>query len=108
MIGVGRRGLNEAFNRVCGLQSLPAFASQNVTSLLSAGAFTHQSMPVALCHPASQPAPKCFATESNGKYDHQGEMSAVTFHGPRTMKVSKKPKPRLETPGVHIMQPPCA
>ena len=29
-------------------------------------------------------------------------MSAVTFHGPRSMKVSKKAKPRLETPGVRI------
>ena len=40
------------------------------------------------------------AFSSQAKYDPQGDMSAVTFHGPRQIKVSRKPKPRIQEPGV--------
>ncbi len=46
-----------------------------------------------------------FATAAAEKYNPEGQMNAVTFHGPRTMKVSQKPKPRLETPGVSMSRP---
>ncbi len=47
-------------------------------------------------------AARHFAAASVEQYNPEGQMSAVTFHGPRSVKVSKKAKPRLETPGVRI------
>ena len=47
-------------------------------------------------------AARHFAAASAAQYSPEGQMSAVTFHGPRSVKVSKKAKPRLETPGVRI------
>lgn len=101
MIGIGRRGLHKSLNRVCCSQSGPASVVHYLTSLSLTPACTYNdNLP---SQPSSWPASRHFATASLDKYDPQGEMSAVTFHGPRTMKVSKKPKPRLQTPGVHTL-----
>lgn len=48
--------------------------------------------------PVQSQVARTFASQD--KYDPSGDMSAVTFHGPRTMKVSRKPKPRIQEPGV--------
>ena len=100
MFRIGRRGLHESVNRIC---SSPACAVQDLTSLVSSPAYNYKGfLP---CQPSSALALRQFATASLDKYDPQGEMSAVTFHGPRTMKVSKKPKPSLQTPGVCMPDP---
>ena len=99
MISSGRRGLHESLIRLCRIQAPQAIASQRTTSLISAPAaclHTH-CLP---CQPASLMAARHFAAASAKQYSPEGQMSAVTFHGPRSMKVSKKAKPRLETPGV--------
>lgn len=100
MIGIGRRVLHKSFIRVCCSQGVPTCAVQSLTFLISAPAYT--SRDYLSCQPSSLPASRQFATASPDQYDPQGEMSAVTFHGPRAMKVSKKPKPRLQTPGVYM------
>ena len=100
MFGIGRRGLHESLNRIC---CSPACAVQGLASLVSAPACNYTGcLP---CQPSSAPAFRQLASASLDKYDPQGEMSAVTFHGPRTMKVSKKPKPSLQTPGVCMPDP---
>ena len=101
MISSGRRGLHESLIRLCRIQAPQAIASQRTTSLISAPAaclHTH-CLP---CQPASLMAARHFAAASAKQYSPEGQMSAVTFHGPRSMKVSKKAKPRLETSGVRI------
>ncbi len=101
MISSGRRGLHESLVCLCRIQAPQAFASQRTTSLISTPAaclHTHR-LP---CQPTSLMAARHFAAASVEQYSPEGQMSAVTFHGPRSMKVSKKAKPRLETPGVRI------
>lgn len=95
MIGVGRGNMHEMLRRVCCSRIIPACAVQNLSTLTSCT--YNDYLPV---QPASLLGSRQFATASFEKYDPQGEMSAVTFHGPRTMKVSKKPKPSLQSPGV--------
>ena len=103
MIGIGRRGLHESLSRVCCSQSVPASVVHCLTSFSSTQACAYnECLP---SQPASSLASRHFATASFDKYDPHGEMSAVTFHGPRTMKVSKKSKPRLQTPRVCILDP---
>ena len=103
MFRIGGRGLHESLSRFCCSLTVPACALQGLTTLTSAPACSDKGcLP---CQPSSALASRQFATASLDKYDSQGEMSAVTFHGPRTMKVSKKPKPRLQTPGVCTPDP---
>ena len=103
MIGIGRRGLHESLSRVCCNQSIPASVVHRLTSFSSIQGCAYNDCPPS--QPASSPASRHFATASFDKYDPHGEMSAVTFHGPRAMKVSKKSKPRLQTPRVCILDP---
>lgn len=103
MIAIGRRRLNESVIRLCSTQNPQAFVARALSSLIStspAGMHTNSSPG----KPNGLPASRHFAASSAEQYNPQGEMSAVTFHGPRTMKVSKKAKPRLETPGVSTCQ----
>lgn len=103
MIRIGRRGLHECVSRVCCSQSVPVSVERCLTAFSSTPACTYNDcLP---SQPASSLASRHFTTASFDMYDPQGEMSAVTFHGPRTMKVSKKSKPRLQTPRVCMLDP---
>ncbi|DBA74893.1 TPA: hypothetical protein ACH3X2_009225 [Trebouxia sp. C0005] len=103
MISSARRGLHESLFRLCKIQAPQAIPSQRTTSLIPTPAaclHTH-CLP---CQPASLMAARYFAAASAEQYSPEGQMSAVTFHGPRSVKVSKKAKPRLETPGDVIVK----
>lgn len=84
MLGVGRRGLLEGIARFGAVPLSQAAPLQNLATF----------SPVA---PVSN-ALRTFASQA--KYDPQGDMNAVTFHGPRSIKVSRKPKPTIQEPGV--------
>ncbi|DBA89487.1 TPA: hypothetical protein ACH3X1_004110 [Trebouxia sp. C0004] len=103
MISAGRRCLHESLIRVCRIQAPQEFAPQRTTSFIltpAAGLHTH-CLP---CQPTSLMAASHFAAASAEQYSSEGHMSAVTFHGPRNIKVTKKAKPRLETPGDVIVK----
>ena len=104
MFRIGGRSLHEPLSRICCSHTVPTCAVQGLTPLVSAPACTYTTSYVP-CQPSSALASRQFATSSLEKYDPQGGMSAVTFHGSRTMKVSKKPKPRLQTPKVRMQNP---
>ena len=98
MIGVGRKGLQESITRAlssCLIQTQPA---QFLPSATAVGAACMHSNPLPYQQLSSMK--RNFAATATEDYSPDGQMSAVTFHGPRTMKVSQKPKPRLETSGV--------
>ena len=98
MIGVGRKGLQQSFTRAlssCLIQTQPAHFPPSATIL---GAACMHSNPLPYQQLSSMK--RSFAATANEDYNSDGQMSAVTFHGPRTMKVSQKPKPKLETSGV--------
>ena len=84
MLGVGRRGLFESFARFGSVPLSQAAPWQNLATFNAVA-------------PVST-ALRTFA--SKAKYDPQGDMNAVTFHGPRSVKVSRKPKPTIQEPGV--------
>ena len=98
MISSGRRGLHESLIRLCSIQAPQAIASQRTSLISTPAACLHtHCLP---CQPTSLMAARHFAAASAEQYSPEGQMSAVTFHGPRSVKVSKKAKPRLQTPGV--------
>lgn len=90
MLGLGRRGLLQRIARFG-----PGSLAQN-EPLQSLASFC----PVV---PVSG-AGRMFASQE--KYDSEGDMSAVTFYGPRSVKVSRKPKPTIEEPGVSFLRTP--
>lgn len=84
MLGLGRRGLRDCIARCSAVRVSQSEPLLSLTSVCP-------PMPVSY-------EVRTFASQS--KYDSQGDMSAVTFHGPRSVKVSRKAKPKIEEPGV--------